>query len=571
MTSDGGISVKARTLALLTNVVTGLVSATVFAADVYVSPTGSDSNAGTQSSPYLTIAKAYSTASAGTTIYLRAGVYQPSSKIVLNKSGSSGNPIRLFAFAGETPIIDGTKESERWRSLVEVTGNYNHLRGIEIRNASNMGLSILGSGSGNVIEQLNVHHSGRIWDEGSGISIFGTAANNLLLNNDSHHNYAALVVGNADGMRSSSRGTGNVLRGNRVYKNADDGFDMWNGTPTILEGNVSFENGYDDNFKRLGDGNGFKLGGNFADATSGGHTLFGNVAFRNPMHGFDENQATNPFTMYNNTAYSNGPDMPGGVTWAANFGLYKSGHVVRNNASLGKLGEINGTSSNNSWNLASGITAADFLSLDDKALRGPRNADGSLPVSNFLRPSASSRLIDRGVSVGRPYAGSAPDIGAYESGTTAPSPTPTPSPTPAPTSTPVIAVIRNGSFENGDQSWENWGNTSLSREYARQGEVSLKVSGEGGRGQVVSLKAGSSYTLKFSGKRRANGGESCTVSVSLRDVNNREIPAPYASITSRNSVNFSLRIQIPAQAVSAKVFVWKDAGSNACYVDNFSF
>ena len=44
-----------------------------------------------------------------------------------------------------------------------------------------------------------------------------------------------------------------------------------------------------------------------------------------------------------------------------------------------------------------------------------RQADGSLPVLPFLRLAAGSPLIDRGVNVGLPYNGAAPDLGAFES------------------------------------------------------------------------------------------------------------------------------------------------------------
>ncbi|HZH10319.1 MAG TPA: hypothetical protein VEZ24_08110, partial [Microvirga sp.] len=47
-----------------------------------------------------------------------------------------------------------------------------------------------------------------------------------------------------------------------------------------------------------------------------------------------------------------------------------------------------------------------------------RQANGSLPTSAYLHLVAGSDLIDRGVSTGLSYAGSAPDIGAFEMGIT---------------------------------------------------------------------------------------------------------------------------------------------------------
>jgi hypothetical protein len=39
-----------------------------------------------------------------------------------------------------------------------------------------------------------------------------------------------------------------------------------------------------------------------------------------------------------------------------------------------------------------------------------------LPTINFLKLAAGSDLIEKGIDVGIPYSGSAPDLGAYEFG-----------------------------------------------------------------------------------------------------------------------------------------------------------
>ena len=65
------------------------------AAAYYVSTTGSDSNQGTQASPWKTIQKAANTASAGDTVYINAGTY--SETVTLAKSGSAGSMITFSA------------------------------------------------------------------------------------------------------------------------------------------------------------------------------------------------------------------------------------------------------------------------------------------------------------------------------------------------------------------------------------------------------------------------------------------------------------------------------------------
>jgi hypothetical protein len=60
------------------------------------------------------------------------------------------------------------------------------------------------------------------------------------------------------------------------------------------------------------------------------------------------------------------------------------------------------------------LTDADFLSVTSSGVTGPRQADGSLPNINFAHPSSTSKLIDKGVSIGLPFNGSAPDLGSFE-------------------------------------------------------------------------------------------------------------------------------------------------------------
>jgi hypothetical protein len=60
------------------------------------------------------------------------------------------------------------------------------------------------------------------------------------------------------------------------------------------------------------------------------------------------------------------------------------------------------------------VDEGDFLSLDATIAEGARQADGSLPVSGFLRPTPNSSLVDAGVNVGYAFNGAAPDLGAFE-------------------------------------------------------------------------------------------------------------------------------------------------------------
>ncbi|HEU5076380.1 MAG TPA: hypothetical protein VFU02_19445, partial [Polyangiaceae bacterium] len=86
--------------------------------------------------------------------------------------------------------------------------------------------------------------------------------------------------------------------------------------------------------------------------------------------------------------------------------------------SLGSIGDLSATSTditNNSWQDGKSATTDDFISIDPSALKGPRQSDGSLPDIEYLRLAPGSDLRDAGADIGLPYAGSAPDIGPFES------------------------------------------------------------------------------------------------------------------------------------------------------------
>jgi hypothetical protein len=79
----------------------------VLAADIYVSPDGSDDATGTIDAPLQSIQLAVDQATAGSTIYLRGGTYTPTSNIQITKSGTASAPYVLRAYEGEWVIIDG--------------------------------------------------------------------------------------------------------------------------------------------------------------------------------------------------------------------------------------------------------------------------------------------------------------------------------------------------------------------------------------------------------------------------------------------------------------------------------
>ena len=97
------------------------------------------------------------------------------------------------------------------------------------------------------------------------------------------------------------------------------------------------------------------------------------------------------------------------------------GHLLKNN--LGFAGETEVAEldvaasdvSGNYFNVPVEITAEDFLGLDEADLVKPRQPNGDLPDVPLLRLAPGSDAIDRGVDIGLPFKGRAPDLGAFES------------------------------------------------------------------------------------------------------------------------------------------------------------
>jgi hypothetical protein len=194
----------------------------------------------------------------------------------------------------------------------------------------------------------------------------------------------------ADGLAiKEGSGSGNVVRGARLWNNSDDGFDAWLFTsPILIENSAAWGNGVNRRNvpSYVGDGNGFKMGGGDPDPPAN-HTIRNSFAFQNAVGGIIDNGNPGTIVVDRNTAWRNGdagfkfPDSTSRLT--ANLAL--------NNGAGVSLG-TGVTATGNSWNIKPSWTAADVASTDPSTLTGPRNTDGSIRASSFLRPTSYSNL-----------------------------------------------------------------------------------------------------------------------------------------------------------------------------------
>ena len=415
-----------------------ILSCTLSATTYYVSPIGTSTAAGTLAAPLnfsTAIAKALV---AGDSVFLRDGMYSFNSLQQISKSGNSAKFLYVGAYKNEIPILDfRTEPYNSSNQGVKLSGNYVHLKGVIIQGAGDNGLQV--TGSNNKIELCTTR-----WNCDAGTQM-KTGSDNLILNCDSYENFdyeSGTVAspnfgGNADGFADkqyTNTGT-NTYKGCRSWRNGDDGWDSYEKigntvydscwcfsmTPATfdMKQNIRFKTDSASWFYQFkstnfvmtnyGNGNGFKLGGNY---TANNATLHNCVSVGNPVKGFDQNNNNGIMTIYNCTSYNNG----------TNYGFSNNSYgtlIIKNCASLtsakaNAFASKSVTQAYNTWNTGFSCATSDFVSLDYSVMLNPRRADGSLPEVTLLHLKSTSTMIDKGTNVGYAFSGTAPDLGAYE-------------------------------------------------------------------------------------------------------------------------------------------------------------
>jgi hypothetical protein len=364
-----------------------------------VATNGSDSAPGTLAQPLRTVQRAVDLAKPGDTIAVRGGTYALTDNITITSSGTASQPIALGAYQGERVVVDGEQLAASHtpvggsipraeRGAIHQEASYWRISDLEIVNGP-YGVYCDGC-KGNVFARLKTHDNYE-----SGFQLQGASSDNQILNLDSYANRDPRKNGeSADGLAiKEGSGTGNVVRGARLWNNVDDGFDDWKFTsPVVIENTISYGNGFNRwNFPDFaGDGNGFKLGGG-SPAPAVAHTLRNSIAFKNAAHGVTDNGNTGALALTRNSTWANGgtgfdADVSGGKAKL-------TGNLSVADAKAAALGSAT-VSSGNSWDLGGTWNASSVLSTDPAPLTGARGADGSLP-------SAPSFLVPRnGAAVG---------------------------------------------------------------------------------------------------------------------------------------------------------------------------
>jgi Right handed beta helix region len=301
----------------------------------YVSKSGSDSNNGSASSPWLTIGHAALEAQAGSTVYVGAGTYSES--VLFANSGTSSAPI-IFNGQG-VAIVDGTSvaccttpafatsngflccNTQGLFTIGATNGvSYLTLENFTIQNYKTSskndvpaGILIAGSGSGiNILNNTvqNIQTTAGKNGNAYGIGVFGTSSTPLSVTVSGN-----TVTGCLTGESETTTYNGNVqnfvVSNNTIYNNDNIGMDA-----------IGFEGvgptGYDQ--ARNGD--------------VYGNLIYNNSAFKNPGEGnsYDEDglycDGCTEVTFERNTLYGNDLNIEAA---SENEGEVSSNVIIRNN------------------------------------------------------------------------------------------------------------------------------------------------------------------------------------------------------------------------------------------------
>jgi len=142
--------------------------------DFFVSPQGSDSNNGSQSSPFATITHASTMVQPGQVVEILEGIY--SEHVRIETSGTAGLPITYVGRSGA--IIDGggfdLSDGGDYDGLFVVSGkSYIVLDGITLRNTNHHAFAINPGNESDTISDITIRNCRTENTDGSGVLVYG--------------------------------------------------------------------------------------------------------------------------------------------------------------------------------------------------------------------------------------------------------------------------------------------------------------------------------------------------------------------------------------------------------------
>jgi hypothetical protein len=201
----------------------------------YVSKSGSNSNSGSFTAPWLTIQHAANSVTAGATVYVEAGVYNES--VTFPASGTSSNYITFASYPGQTATIDGTGLSVTGtQGLINIINqSYIRVSGFEIRNYTTSsasltptGIWVTGSGTGLQLLNNKVHNITTTSEKNGnafGIAVYGTSSTPITNLTISGNQVYSLRTGESESLNVDGNVTYFSITNNIVHDNDNIGID----------------------------------------------------------------------------------------------------------------------------------------------------------------------------------------------------------------------------------------------------------------------------------------------------------------------------------------------------------
>ncbi|MGZ5050871.1 MAG: hypothetical protein ACXWF8_04335 [Methylobacter sp.] len=428
-----------------------------YAATYYVSSSGSDSNSGSQSSPFKTINKGLSRAtSSGDIVYVMSGTYPE--MVYVGQSG-----IKLLAYPNNTPVIDGQGwlPNKDWGSLISVAGNNNTVSGFEVKNSNTNGshqggFGVSVTGHHNLMTKMNVHHA---WEQGVIVQgDYNTVEDSSVWQSSRHNSTNPGKVTWGTGMSAARNKSSAALkygitsyatfRRNKVYNNWGEGLSCFEADHCTMEDNVVYDNWATNMY--LSDATNslvqrnmiyvssspaisshsvtaFTLSDEVSSAPrSKNNTVVNNFIYNAKFDAFSWTLVSN--SGLNNVLIANNTIVDGSLN-TGNGGspsIVNTNSQIRNNIIAGKGSYIpsnNGiTFSDNNWIATppSAASASSNIIADPHLARSGSTAPGAL-TSAFFKIASSSPVINAAMPLSnvttdffKVNRGSSPDMGGHE-------------------------------------------------------------------------------------------------------------------------------------------------------------
>ncbi len=208
----------------------------------FVSPSGSDSNSGSLSSPWQHLQVAFNGSVAGDVVCLRAGTYPSQSNTtysqVMNKSGTAGNPITIQAFPGEVVVVQGN---------TRVNGAFITFKGTAMTPPYALVFQIGTAGLAiNGIDVLNTHDVTLDHVEIANFDYHAAynqsnGCNNQVLGSYIHDNGITTGVSGISWGSTTTGCTNGGLIANNVVENNGTGIGLYSGGSKTIPANVTVE------------------------------------------------------------------------------------------------------------------------------------------------------------------------------------------------------------------------------------------------------------------------------------------------------------------------------------------